>query len=322
MDRQHADALASIAANQEQARAVAESIRRTGRLLLLGMGASHWVNRTAEVLYRRAGVDAVALTLAEALASPLPASRRTAVVTSQSGGSAEVALYLGQDSRDEERFGLTLDPASAMARRIPCLVGHGGIEIAFAATRSLLVCHALHYAILAALGQEEPAALEALRRPPDPDISAALATVAGASTLILTAKAELVGMAEAGALCLMELGRQPALGLEGAQLRHGPMEALGPGVGIVALRGPGPTGALLASLVAGCVEAGSPSIVFDLSGEAPLAGTTTIALPASDGFTAVFNLTPPLQKLLIARAATLVDRVGEPVRSTKVTTVL
>ncbi|RVC58377.1 aminotransferase, partial [Mesorhizobium sp. M00.F.Ca.ET.038.03.1.1] len=67
MARQHEDALASFESNREAAAKVAASIRNTGRLVLLGMGASHAVARAIEPLYRAHGIDAIALPLSEQL---------------------------------------------------------------------------------------------------------------------------------------------------------------------------------------------------------------------------------------------------------------
>ena len=85
MARQHSDAIASFQDNAVMATKIATSIRRSGRLLLLGMGGSHAVGRAVEPLYRAHGIDAIALPLSEQLGQPLPLAGRTVVVTSQSG---------------------------------------------------------------------------------------------------------------------------------------------------------------------------------------------------------------------------------------------
>ena len=56
---------------------VAASLKRTGRLLLLGMGGSHAVSRAVEPLYRALGIDAIAMPLSEQLGQPLPLAGRT-----------------------------------------------------------------------------------------------------------------------------------------------------------------------------------------------------------------------------------------------------
>lgn len=320
MARQHADARASFEAARDVAARVARSIRRTGRLTLLGMGGSHWVNRSAAVLYRAAGLEASAEVLSEALIAPFPDRPRTVLLTSQSGRSGEVLRYLDKPLGAEDRFGLTLDAESPLATRLPALIGAGGAERAFAATRSILVSQALHLAVLDGLGVLSASALAVLSDPDDAPIADAVEALADAEAFVVTGRAELQGVAESGALCLMELARCPALGLEGGQLRHGPMEMLSPKVGVVLLRGPGPSAALAPSLAAACRAAGSPVVVFDLSGEARIPDTLSVVLPARGGMAGILSLLPVLLRLLVAVAGRKVERVGEPLRTTKVTT--
>lgn len=76
------------------ARAIAQALPESRRLLLLGMGGSHFAGRCAEVEYRRLGLDATALVLSEALYHPLPALPRVTLLSSQSGESGEIVRYL------------------------------------------------------------------------------------------------------------------------------------------------------------------------------------------------------------------------------------
>jgi fructoselysine-6-P-deglycase FrlB-like protein len=330
MARQGGDALATLAAQDVQGRArqVADAARRSGRLLLLGMGASHAANRMAEVPYRLAGLDATAMPLSEALYQPLPQSvtqhHRTELIASQSGASGEVlrALELpgGETQRSEiQRFGLTLDAASPLARTLPSLVGVGGVERGFAATRSLVVSLALHACVLEHLGVSSADLVGVLRSPPQPELQAAVSALAQADTLILSGRAELTGVAEVCALHAAELSRVPALALEGGQFRHGPVELLRPGLGVVLLRAAGPSAALTGPLVQICLDAGVTPVVFDVSGEAALAGTVTVALPPATGLAAALLCILPLQQLLLDFAAARVERVGEPRHARKVT---
>ncbi len=320
MARQHADALASFEAAAPTAALVAASARRTGRLLLLGMGGSHWVNRTAVPLYRACGLDAAAEVLSEALDAPRPDAPRTVLVVSQSGASGEVVRYLDEPAGAAERFGLTLDADGPLARALPSLVGVGGPERAFAATRSLLVSHALHLAILAALGLDAADAMAALAAPEEADVAEALAALRSPSSFVLTGRGVLAGVAEAGALCLMELARCPALGLEAGQMRHGPMEMLGERTGVLVLRGAGVAAERDAALARDCLAAGCPVVVLDASGAEPVPGAVTLRLRPRPGLAAVLAMLPSLQRLLVGVAAVRVADVGVPVRSSKVTT--
>ncbi|MBY3208116.1 SIS domain-containing protein [Rhizobium laguerreae] len=318
MARQHADAITSYEAAQPMAARAAASLKKTGRLLLIGMGGSHAVNRAVEPLYRALGIDAVALPLSEQLGQPLPIAGRTIFVTSQSGESAEVVRWFSETGGTEETFGLTLEGNSFLARTAPSLVGSGGTELAFAATRSLTVTFALHLAILSALGEDPDTALAALRAPEDHDIAAALSALENVATIVTSGR-RLQGIAEALALGLTELSRRPCFSLEGGQLRHGPMEMLGPEIGVVLFRGLDETAGLVTAMATSAVETGAPVILFDASGEAPVAGAVTIRFAPATGLAAIFAMLPVAQRLMIAFADARVDNAGTPVRSTKIT---
>ncbi|TPJ74601.1 SIS domain-containing protein [Mesorhizobium sp. B2-7-1] len=318
MARQHADALASFESNREAAAEVAASIRKNGRLVLLGMGASHAVARAVEPLYRAHGIDAIATPLSEQLGQPLPLDGRTVIVTSQSGESAEVLRWFAGTGDRAETFGLTLEAGSFLGRTVPCLVGAGGTELAFAATRSLTVTFALHLAILAALGEDPAAALAALKVPETVAVDAALAALGNVATVVTSGRS-LQGVAEALALGLTELSRLPCYSLEGGQLRHGPMEMLGPKIGIVLFRGNDPTADLVTAMAESVVEAGAPLIVFDASAMSPVAGAVTLRFERASGLAAVFAMLPAAQRLMIAFADSRVENAGTPVRTTKIT---
>jgi len=316
MARQHSDALASF--DQPKAQALAEAIRRNGRLLMLGMGGSHAVARTVEPLYRDLGIDALALPLSEQLGAPLPLAGRTVLVTSQSGESAEVIRWFDIPGHPEDVFGMTLEGGSSLARLAPSLVGHGGTEHAFAATRSLTVTLALHLAVLAALGVDAAPALAALGAPEQPDVAPALAALAGVQCVVTSGR-RLQGVAEALALGLTELSRRPCFSLEGGQLRHGPMEMLGPDLGVILFRGDDPTAALVTAMAQSVAQTGSPLVVFDASGLDPVAVAVTIPFAKASGLAAVFSMLPTAQRLMIGFAAVRVADAGTPLRSSKIT---
>jgi fructoselysine-6-P-deglycase FrlB-like protein len=318
MARQNADAIASFESNAEQAKNVVASIRKTGRLLLLGMGGSHAVNRAVEPLYRNLGIEAIAVTLSEQLGMPLPIEGRTVLITSQSGESAEVLRWFAETGGTEDTFGLTLEGASSLARSAPSLVGAGGAELAFAATRSLTVSFALHLAILSALGDDPAHALAALSASVDIDIEPALSAFDNVAAVVTSGR-RLQGLAEALALGLTELSRYPCFSLEGGQLRHGPMEMLGPKVGVVLFRGDNATADLVAALAASVVETGAPVVVFDCSGKPPVEGATTLSFEPAPGLAAILAMLPVAQRFMIAFADARVENAGTPVRSTKIT---
>ena len=240
MARQRDDAVATLAAVRPLAQEIAKSIRATGRLVLYGMGGSHNVNRAAEVLYRALGIDARTLVASEALLAPLPSSPRTALLVSQSGGSGEIIELLGRPAGEEQRFGMTLDGNSPLAKAIPSLVAVGGPEVAYAATRSTLLTVVLHAALLDALGVPTTAVKAEIAKPAVLLPADLARTLAASDITVFVAQHALQGIAEGGALATMELARRPAVALEGGQFRHGPTEFLRPGAAVVLLRGAGP----------------------------------------------------------------------------------
>ena len=318
MARQAGDALDSFEGAGAQATAVAEAIRATGRLLLLGMGASHAAARIVEPLYRALGVDAIALPLSEQLTQPLPIAGKAVIVTSQSGESAEVGRWLATEPARHNVFGMTLDGASRLAGTVPSLVASGGAEVAFAATRSLTVTLALHLAVLARLGVDPEPALAALREPLLPAIDPALAAVAEVGAVACSGRA-LNGVAEALSLGLMELSRSPAFAIESGQFRHGPLEMLGPGVGVVLLRADEPGAGLVAAAARSSVEAGSPVVVFDSSAAAPVDGAVVLRFARASGLAAAFAVLPTVQRFMLEFAGRRVAEVGIPRRSSKIT---
>jgi fructoselysine-6-P-deglycase FrlB-like protein len=319
MARQHQDALASLTGNRDAARRLAESLRRTRRLVLLGMGGSHYVNRMVEPLYRAQGIDATALVVSEVLRAPLPAEARTVLLVSQSGRSGEIVHYLDRAIEQEHRFGMTLDADSPLAKAVPSLIGQGGPERAFAATRSLTITLALHGAVLQALGVDAAPLIDVLQKPDLPPVMAAIDALAGCKAVVYSGRGVLAGVAEVAALGLMELARMPAFAEEGGQFQHGPLEMLGEGIGVVLFRPRGPDAKAAVRLVEVSRTAGSNVVVYDASGEAPIDGAVTIAVPHREGLAAAAALFPPMQETMIGVAMKRVPNVGEPVRSTKVT---
>lgn len=317
MARQGADALASFRAAGDVAKRVADSLRRTGRLVMLGMGASQAVNRAVEPLYRDLGLDAVALAMSEQLGMGLPLDGRTVLVASQSGESAEVVRWLAT-ARGGEAFGMTLDADSTLARELPSLVGAGGVEVAFAATRSLTVTFALHLAVLAELGADPAPALATMAGTGAVDVSTGVARLAGAAAIVVSGR-RLQGVAEAAALGLCELARLPAFALEGGQLRHGPMEMLGPDIGVLLMRCDEPGADLVAGMAGAARDAGARVVMLDASGQPPVEGVTGIALPRAGGMAAILTMLPTMQRLMLDFAASRVADVGTPRRSSKIT---
>lgn len=320
MARQHPDARATFTANHSMAVRIAASLKKTGKLLMLGMGASHAVARMVESLYREAGIEALSLPLSEQLGQPLPIAGRTILLASQSGESAEILRWLDENPAcDSDVFGLTLAENSTLAAHAPSMIGAGGVETAFAATRSLTVTLAMHMAILDAMGVDVSEAQNVLQSPQAEPVSALVSAFDQVQSIVVSGRT-LQGVAEALALGLTELSRLPCFALEGGQLRHGPMEMLGPNVGVVLFKAEDTTASLVDRMARSAAEAGSPVILFDAS-SAPLQhpSVTVLSAGAHSGLAAIFALLPLAQTFMVEFAVARVSDAGTPVRSSKIT---
>jgi fructoselysine-6-P-deglycase FrlB-like protein len=318
MARQHEDALASFDAATDLASRIADALRPRRRAILLGMGGSHAVNRMVEVEYRALGIQAFAVSLSEQLYSPLELSDAVVIVASQSGESAEVHRILAGLAGHAASYGMTLEPNSALGRTLPCLIGAGGTEHAFAATRSLMITLALHLGVLAALGLDVTSALDALRARARLDVTEAVKLFRRCTSMVYSGRA-LRGLAEAVALSTMELARMPAYALEGGQFRHGPLEMLGPTLGAVHFCADEPAASLIAGLARDTVAGGAPTLVLDTSGSDEIHADLILRLPKSSGIAAIFCMLPTAQRLAIGLAGQRVSDVGMPLRTTKIT---
>lgn len=312
------DAVATWRTCTDAAAEAAAVAKSAGRLILLGMGGSHWMNCAAVPHYRAVGLDATAEVLSSFMRMPSPV-RPAVFLTSQSGESGEVVRFLDSSRDPRAIFGLTLAPRSTLARRTRALVGEGGQEKSYAATRSLIVTLAIHARILGHLGLDTEDFEAALETEVDVDLGAAVGRLRHCENAVIVARGAAQGMAEGAALSFMELARIPVLALEAGQFRHGPFEMIDRATAIIMLRGPGPEGDNIDGLARECLQFGLQPIIFDFSGEAPVEDCINVVLSRRSGLAATATLLPILQRAIVDAAAVMVANPGAPMRSTKVT---
>lgn len=302
--------------------ALAADVRASGELLVTGMGASLHAGLIATGLLRRNGLRAWALPASELLHYGASNPVHPLLLVSQSGASAEVEKLLGRGHAG--MYGLTLDSDSPLGR-FGAAVVPGGPEKAYAATRSFTTTMAALLALASRLGVA--AELEELA----PSIEPALGEVSGldeacrslrrADAVFVTGRGPLHGLAEYVALLLTELARVPCAPLEAGQFRHGPREAAGERLGVVALAADDGTGALVRRFAAELAASGSPTVLLDAGGDgvAGAAGAVTLRVPAANEMMALLPLAVVAQRLGIALAEARGIRPGVPLRSHKVT---
>ena len=301
--------------------ALAADVRASGELLVSGMGASLHAGMILTQLLREKGVRAWALPTSELLHFGEALAVRPLLLISQSGASVEIERMLARAR--EGVHGLTLDVASPLGR-FGAAVVPGGPERAYAATRSFTTTVAALYALAGRLGvQVDVQGLSESVGPalgPLSELEAARDALQGVDAVFVTGRGPLHGLAEYVALLLMELARLPCAALEAAQFRHGPKEAAGRRLGVLALAAQGEAGDLVRRFASELAEAGSPTVLLD-AGAAPAVGgaVTTMTLPAADGLGAVLPMAVAAQQLAVALTEARGIAPGVPLRSEKVT---
>ena len=321
-----------------------------GPLLLSGMGASLYAADVAAAALRADGLQVWTLPASELAHHTTGVRDMPLVLISQSAASVELARVVATRGAGAPVWCLTLNPALALDGVAP-LVMPGGLESGYAATRSFtstLVGLARLRAELGGPFVDADAAVasvesgvDALREP----MSAAARGFGGVGALVVTARGALKGVAAYGALIAMELAALPAFALDAGLLRHGPIEAFGPGFGVVALRAADAVASLTGSLARTAHFHESPTLLLDADGlddeeagrwpvgegafhpgrfdPATRGADTSVALrwrfPAGDGLATWLGASLALQWLAIGLAEARGRVPGEGTRGSKVT---
>lgn len=200
------------------------------RLILLGMGSSHFANAVAATRLRARGVTAIAVL---ASADPLPAVRSTDLViaVSASGGSAETlaaAEALAPACRLVGVTNRTGTPLDAIASDVVDM--HAGIEVGGVACRSFAHTLGLHLALeqSCAPGSVDAASVVGRAAEAVADLWESSATwrpmiadaVLGPHGTSLVAPGRRLSSAQQGALMLREGPRRPATASETGDWSH------------------------------------------------------------------------------------------------------
>lgn len=332
--------------------ALAADVRASGELLIAGMGASHHAGQIAATVLRAAGLRVWALAASEQLHYGAALPVRPLLLVSRSGASIEIARLLQHGGAG--LYGLTLDPESPLGRAGAGIVP-GGPERGLPATRSFTSTLAALLVLAGKLG----VAVDARELAPSlepalaqlPRLLQAAARLREVDAIAVTGRGPLAGLAGYAALLLSELTRAPCLALDAGQFRHGPFEAAGSRLGVVALAAAGGTGELVRTLVGELAGAGSPAVLIDAAdvatgaaaaaapaGEAALSGRSSpavdgvapparpapagdvlrVGLPRVDETAAALPLAVVVQRLAVALAEARGIPPGVPLRSSKV----
>jgi fructoselysine-6-P-deglycase FrlB-like protein len=293
---------------------------RGRRLGLVGMGASANAIEAALPHYWAAGLSATPW-LGSELGSPGAAANFDAVIAvSQSGKSAEIVAALAGPASGYPKLVVTDGPDAPAARLADATVGLALLEDSN--VRTIGYTGTLQALFLLADALAQPASSPAIdwdwladevdRQLPAADQLAAglLDSLAGVRSFDLVGSGGQAGTAAQGALLLREVAKRPASAYETYQYLHGPIEAAGPGLGLLIIGG-----AREARLAASLAGTGAQILLItalddaQTAAAARAAGVTLFRVPRGDDAALGLLGILPLQTIsgALAQAAGLPD---------------
>ncbi|MEU1970763.1 SIS domain-containing protein [Microbacterium sp. NPDC019599] len=294
--REQSDALRALLDAGADPRLTAIAKRPWERVVLTGMGSSHFAGLPTWRALVEAGVSAWNVDAGQLLDTPGIITPETLVIaTSQSGASGEVVELIDRAAAGRLQWGALVGIAAAQESPLSnaadlYLPLHSGDE-ATVSTKSYLNSLAVHRRVAAAFGSTQEAAVEtqiaeaANRIEPllalDTTLLARDALAHARPRLATVGWGDDAATAQYAALIIKEASKVAIEGFVGGAFRHGPYELAGPGLtavlfGASADDADGP----LARIAGDLLESGAAVV---LVGDLELDGATT--LPTSVGGT-------------------------------------
>ena len=301
------------------------------RIVITGMGASNFGTYPAWLLLCQAGIPACWVDTAELVhyAGRLVTDRTMLWVVSQSGRSAELVYILSQGAkiRPGMILALTNDPASPLAEKADVnLAIDAPVELTVS-TRTYLNSLAISQLVALFLtGQPLDRALEDLRA-----VSRTLEsyfqgwqgardrlvqTVGLPKNLVILGRGPSMAAAQTGALIQGEASKFPAMAMNAAEFRHGPLEMVREDLTVMVLAGSQATVRLNLRLAEEISRLGAR--VFWV-GEPAVSGMPSITMPAANGIALTLAEVAPFQLLSLALAQQTNIEAGKFFHSSKVT---
>jgi glucosamine--fructose-6-phosphate aminotransferase (isomerizing) len=283
----------------DSAPGLAESVRGIDladrpRVILSGMGSSHWATFSAWQMLAAAGLPVWWVDTAQLLdvAGGLIVPGSLVWLTSQSGESAEtVALLDTLNLSDVHVLGVTNAPDSTLGRRADSRIDLlAGDEVSVSSKSFLNTVAASALVVGEYMGQTQDV-VGCLRRTVDraaqflneldAHVRTASTTFASDQHILLTGRGTAAASASAAGLIIKEAAKVPVEGMSAGALRHGPIELAGPGLNVTFFdHGSGSHHDQNVRLAEDLAAAGS-SVAW-VSDDAP-AGATRLPAPDADG---------------------------------------
>jgi glutamine---fructose-6-phosphate transaminase (isomerizing) len=243
--------------------------------LLTGMGASLHAAQATTLHFHNLGIPAYAVEATDLVFYSRALLRGAPLVfVSQSGASAEVAALVGELPAETTLVAVTNDPNSPLARRaqlvLPILAGaESGVAIkTYLNTLATLWLLARHWSGHA--GGDESRTLGRVAEACDRLLAGADAVAArwldalgAAETIVFLGHGPHAATARQAAMMLAERARVAAIGTSVGAFRHGPIEIVQPGVGVVVFAAAGAAGDSARMLAAELHEHGAGVLLVE-----------------------------------------------------------
>lgn len=300
------------------------------RVILSGMGASHYATYPAWLTLVQAGIPAWWIEAGELVhhARELVEPDTLLWLTSQSGFSPEIRALLGGDKagRPHTLIAMTNDPISPLAAAADVVVEiHAGPEESVSTKsylNSLVASLLLTHSLLGAPDPRDDVARSGdelarfLGNDWETNLDETSKAIGAPGHVVTLARGAALHAAWTGALVLKEAVRFPAEGMSAGQFRHGPLELAGPQLTAIVVEGEASTATLNRGLAEDLVAAGSRA--FWIGGPAPR-GAVPLPFPVGYGIGARLGEIVPFQIVAAALARQMGIEPGEFVHSSKVT---
>jgi len=244
--------------------------------ILTGMGSSYHAMLAASICLQSHGVRAQAMETTTLLyyGGPILEGCREVIYLSQSGASAEVIPFIDRLECGRVFLAITNDLESPLARRGEHVLSLGVLEESLVASKTYLNSLALLWLLVRLwTGMTDGTELERLEH-----VAAYLKTALGhekattsawldffkdTHTIICTGHGPHVATALQAAQTLAEWAKTPALGISAGALRHGFVEVVAPGVGVIVFSGSGPTQAVSLRLAQELASYGARALLVE-----------------------------------------------------------
>lgn len=274
-------AIRSTVASYLEVRGEVESLvegvnrREFKRIVMTGMGNSYYALLPSWFKLNKAGLNIQIIETSELLHYMVDILKGSAIViASRSGETVEVVRLLESIPEDVFIVAVTDNLNSTLASKSNLVIPTRAGEEHLAASKShLALLTALHMLSSDLTGENVDSEKEKLLKAADiveryysrclDECRQIAVKLAKCNSMVIVSRGPTVSSAYTGALVMKEMAKIHCEGYSAAQFRHGPMEIVGPTLGVIVMSGPKETRRLNVKMALDTTEFGSPTVLID-----------------------------------------------------------